>query len=138
MNRSAKSILAKKQAFKNEIESAFGAEKCESIWLNAESLFDEILVRFSDLAKGERMHTDNFIFPAAAIYLAIKEFDAKKAFLILEKVMKEKALQANAGISKMLKFLGGKTFFIRMWNTISKKKFRRDGGEKCDFYLRKA
>ena len=45
---------------------------------------------YPNLPKGVRAHTDSFIFPAAAIYLAIKEVDADKAFEIMRVVMKEK------------------------------------------------
>ncbi len=39
----------------------------------AERKLEEIMKLYPDIPKGERMHTDYYIFPAAAIYLAVKE-----------------------------------------------------------------
>lgn len=44
-----------------------------------------------DLPKGVAMHTDSFIFPAAAIYLAIKVVDPDMAYDVMKKIMAEKS-----------------------------------------------
>ena len=44
-----------------------------------------------DLPKGVASHTDNFIFPAAAIYLSLKEYAPDEAYDIMRVTMKEKS-----------------------------------------------
>ena len=43
--------------------------------------------KYSSLPKGVRMHTDSYIFPAAAMYLSAKEFSQEKTFAVMQKVM---------------------------------------------------
>ena len=81
--------LTRKQAdyLKAEISNHFSDIDTEKIWgdavLRLQTMYDD----HENLPKGVKKHTDGFIFPAAAIYLAIKEYDKEKAFDIMQKVM---------------------------------------------------
>ena len=56
------------------------------------------------------MQTDGFIFPAAAIYLAMKEVDSDMAFDVMKKIMAEKSKKTGQSIAKCCKIPGFKKF----------------------------
>ena len=76
----AEKELKKKDFFKAEISNHFSDIDTEKIWgdavLRLQTMYDD----HENLPKGVKKHTDGFIFPAAAIYLAIKDYDTEKAF----------------------------------------------------------
>ena len=59
-----------KTAFKYEIAERMSEAECDSIWRDAHKRLYKMYAEHSDLSKGVAMHTDSFIFPAAAIYLS--------------------------------------------------------------------
>ncbi len=135
MKKAAK-ILKQKTIFKTEISNNFSAEDTETIWHDAHVRLQKMYASHADLSAGIKKHTDGFIFPAAAIYLAIKEKDGEKAFAIMQKVMKEKALQAGKGFSRFVKMPFGKQLFLKIWDTISHKMFGESAGFRNVFYTK--
>lgn len=127
-------IIKSKQIFKTEMLKKFSPSDVEKIWIDAESRLFEFYAGHSDLPKGVSAHTDNFIFPAAAIYLAMKEIDADVAYEIMEKVMAEKSDKMGRMLSKCCRIPGFKRFFLSMWDTMSHKMFGESAGFKNVFY----
>ena len=69
----AKQILQKKGAFKAEMDRMMPREQSDALWQKGEERLDRILQRYSSLPKGLQIHTRDRIFPAAAIYLTLKD-----------------------------------------------------------------
>ena len=69
----AKQILQKKGVFKAEMDRMMPREQSDALWQKGEERLDRILQRYSSLPKGLHMHTRDRIFPAAAIYLTLKD-----------------------------------------------------------------
>ena len=130
----ATKVLKQKTIFKNEIAKNFSTDETQKIWHDAQTRLQKMYNDYTDLAEGVKKHTDSYIFPAAAIYLAIKELDSQKAFEIVQKVMKEKALQSGKGFARFVKMPFGRRLFLKMWNTISHKMFGETAGFKNVFY----
>ena len=77
----AKQILQKKGAFKAEMDRMMPREQSDALWQKGEERLDRILQRYSSLPKGMQIHTRGRIFPAAAIYLTLKdELGQEKAY----------------------------------------------------------
>ena len=74
----AKKELKKKEIFKVEISNNFSENDTENIWGDAVLRLQTMYDNHKNLPKGVKRHTDGFIFPAAAIYLAIKITTQKK------------------------------------------------------------
>ncbi len=130
----AQKQLKKKSAFKSEFESVFTADEARSIWANAEKRLDEMYQKYSSLPKGVRMHTDLYIFPAAAMYLSAKEFSQEKAFAVMQKVMKEKATKSGNQMNRLSKLPGGKSLILKIWDVMSHKMFSESAGFRNVFY----
>ncbi len=134
MARNVEKMLKEKSFFKDEIEKRFSKEDSEKIWKQAHERLAAIYQAYPDLPKGVAAHTDPMIFPAAAIYLAVKEVSPDTAFDLMELVMKERAQKAGSALAKMAKIPGFKRFFLSMWDPVSHKKFGEAAGFKNVFY----
>ena len=80
-------IMKKKKAFREELGKRLSAPDRDKVWRNAHKRLYRMYAEHRDLSKGVRMHTDSFIFPAAAIYLAMKDVDSKMAYDVMKKLM---------------------------------------------------
>ena len=127
-------IMKSKKAFREEISNRFSVTDCEKIWKDAHKRLYKMYMEHKDLPKGVSTHTDSFIFPAAAIYLAMKEIDSEVAYAVMKKVMAERSRETGKAIAKCCKIPGFKTFFLRMWDALSHKMFGETAGFKNVFY----
>ena len=125
-----------KEAFKGEISKRLSSSECEKIWRDAHKRLYKMYSEHQDLPKGVAMHTDSFIFPAAAIYLAMKEVDPDMAYDVMKKIMAEKSDEKGRKIAKCCGIPGFKKFFLHMWDSLSHKMFRETAGFKNVFYPR--
>ncbi len=133
MSRAAE-ILSKKQFFKDGMAEKMTAEEIERVWNDAVGRLDQMYDTHPDLPKGVRMHTDNYIFPTAAVYLALKQEKPDVAYEIIEETMRIRASGMGASIQKMSKIPGFKTFFLKLWDPVSHKMFGENSGFKNKFY----
>ena len=127
-------IMKSKKSFKNKMDEVLPSEDSDKAWQDAHSRLAKMFVAYPNLPKGVRAHTDSFIFPSAAIYLAIKEVAPDKAFDIMRVVMKEKTEKIGELLAKMMKIPGCKRFFLKMWDTMSHKNFGPTAGFSNVFY----
>jgi hypothetical protein len=134
LNKKVYKTMKSKEAFKAEMKKCFSSSDIEKIWADAEHRLYEMYSEHTDLPKGVSAHTDNFIFQAAAIYLAMKEIDADAAFGIMKKLMAEKSTKTGQMIAKCCKIPGFKKFFLNMWDSMSHKMFGETAGFKNVFY----
>lgn len=123
-----------KKAFKDEITTRLSSTECKKIWYDAHKRLYRMYVDHQDLPKGVAMHTDGFIFPAASIYLAMKEVDPDMAYDVMKKIMAEKSTKTGQKIAKCCKIPGFKKFFLKMWDSLSHKMFGATAGFKNVFY----
>ena len=126
--------LKGKDAFKKEISGRFSQTECDKVWRDAHKRLFKMYADHPDLPKGVAMHTDSFIFPAAAIYLAMKEINPGIAMDVMRKVMAEKSGKTGDMIAKFCRLPGFKKFFLGMWDSMSHKMFGEVSGFKNVFY----
>jgi len=126
--------LKGKDVFKKEISGRFSQTECDKVWRDAHKRLYKMYADHPDLPKGVAMHTDSFIFPAAAIYLAMKEINPAIAMDVMRKVMAEKSGKTGEMIAKFCRLPGFKKFFLGMWDSMSHKMFGEASGFKNVFY----
>ncbi len=136
LKRKTVRTLKKKQAFRDEMGKRMSTADCESVWRNAHRRLYRMYEDHKDLPKGIGMHTDTFIFPAAAIYLAMKAVDPKMAYDVMKKVMAERSGRMGKKIAKFCKIPGFRSFFLGMWGPVSHKIFGEASGFRNVFYPR--
>ncbi len=130
-------IMKSKKALKDEIENRFSVSESKRIWKNAHKRLYKIYAEHENLPKGVSAHTDSFIFPAAAIYLSIKEKDPDMAYDVMKKVMATRSEKMGQTLARCCKIPGFKRFFLSMWDTLSHKMFGEASGFKNVFYPKK-
>ena len=81
--KDADEILKGKKFIRKEIEKRLDADTSLEVWIVAEKILEDMLNKYSDLPKGVEAHTHSFIFPAAAIYLSLKDKAPDQAFEIM-------------------------------------------------------
>ncbi|MCR5635262.1 MAG: L-2-amino-thiazoline-4-carboxylic acid hydrolase [Lachnospiraceae bacterium] len=126
--------LKGKEFFKEELVSRVTLDDREKIWRDAHKRLYRMYLEHQNLPRGVAMHTDEFIFPAAAIYLAMKEVNSDMAYEVMKKVMVEKSTKIGQSIAKCCKIPGFKKFFLGMWDSMSHKMFGETAGFKNVFY----
>lgn len=130
--------LDKKIGIKEGLIARVGKEEAEKIWLRAKENLRKIEERYPDISKGERMHAE-FIFPSAAIQLAIREIrgDSELGYKVISEHSWAKSKKMGEKLKKMAKIPGFKNFFVKLWDPITKKSFGPDSGFKNVFYPKK-
>nr|MCR4748289.1 hypothetical protein [Lachnospiraceae bacterium] len=98
--------LKGKETFRKEISGRLSQSECEKIWHGAHKRLYKMYADHTDLSKGVAMHTDSFIFPAAAIYLAMKETAPEIAYDVMKKIMAEKSDKTGRMIAKFCRIPG--------------------------------
>ena len=77
MTSSQKIMKKERGRFKAEIDSRLPKEQSDALWQKATDRLAALLEQYASLSDGVRFHTENKIFPAAAIYLTLKESIAR-------------------------------------------------------------
>ena len=75
----AEQIMEKKGLMKAELDRRTG--KSDELWKKATEKLERILDEHGSRPKGVRIHTDSRIFPAAAVYLTVKEELGEQEYL---------------------------------------------------------
>ena len=130
--------LDKKVGIKENLIAEVGRPEAEIIWNRAKVILKEIEARYPDLPKGQRMHA-GFIFPAAAVQIAIKEIrgDQELGYRVISGYSWAKSKEMGARLRKAARIPGFKTIFVKMWDPVSKKMFGPDAGFQNVFYPKK-
>lgn len=130
--------LDSKIGIKEGLVAEVGKEEAEKIWSRAKEILVQIEEKYPDLPKGMQMHI-GFIFPSAAIQLAIREMkgDSKLGYKVISDYSWAKTRKIGAKLRKMSKIPGFKNFFVKLWDPISRKSFGEDAGFKNVFYPKK-
>ena len=131
--KTAKQIMDGMQPIKSEIDKQF--PNGDELWRKAEAKLGAIMEKYPDLPKGVHMHTDNYIFPSAAIYLTLKEATSQeKAYAVIEQSAIQHSTDTGKKIAQMLKLPGMKSLFIKIWDPLTKKMFGPNSGFQNVFY----
>ena len=134
----AERIIKKKSKYKAEMDKLLPKVQSDALWQKATAMLDELLARYSDLPKGVHIHTDSKIFPAAAIYLTVKDAVGQETAY---KMIEDSAIQGCADIekklAKLMKLPGMKSLFVKVWDPMTKRVFGAGNGFQNVFYPKK-
>ncbi|MBR6090202.1 MAG: hypothetical protein IKP86_09735, partial [Anaerolineaceae bacterium] len=111
---SAEKILRRKSFIKTEMDKVLEKPDSDVLWRKAADRLTEILEQYSTLPKGVRTHTDNFIFPAAAVYLTVKEAAGNEtAYAIIENAAIANTETLGKKLAMLMRIPGMPGLFIR-------------------------
>ncbi len=128
--KSAIEILNSKKEMREEIGKVLDEENCEKLWRRAASRLNSYIEKYKSLPEGVHAHTDEKIFPSAAVYITAKEFMTdEQAYAVIENTAVNICAKAQGPLSKFIRLPFMRGLFIKMWDPMTKKNF----GEACGF-----
>lgn len=135
---SSQKIMNKKARFKAEIDSLLPKAQSDALWQKATDRLAALLEQYSSLSDGVRFHTENKIFPAAAIYLTLKEsIGQDDAYRVIEDATFKTADAAAKKLSALLRLPGMRSLFVKAWDPLTRKMFGENSGFQNIFYPKK-
>ena len=135
---SSQKIMKKKGRFKAEIDRRLPKAQSDALWQKATDRLAALLEQYSSLSDGVRFHTENKIFPAAAIYLTLKEsIGQSEAYRVMENATFKTADAAAKKLSALLRLPGMRSLFVKMWDPLTRKMFGGKSGFQNVFYPKK-
>ena len=133
--KTAAQIMKKKAAIRAELEKHLPKAEADALWLQATERLSAILTRYADLPRAMRFHTEDRIFPSAAIYLTAKErLGEEAAFGIVENAAVELTDQLGRKLARLMRLPGMRSLFVRIWDPLVRKVFGPDNGFRNAFY----
>ena len=131
----AAQIMKRKTFIKSELDRRIPAAQSNELWQRATERLDAILTQYRNLPGGVRTHTDSFIFPAAAIYLTVKEsLGQKAAYGVIESAAIRSSGAIGKKLARLMKLPGMTSLFVKVWDPMTKKMFGADSGFQNIFY----
>ena len=135
---SSQKIMKKKGRFKAEIDRRLPKAQSDALWQKATDRLAALLEQYSSLSDGVRFHTENKIFPAAAIYLTLKEsIGQDDAYRVMEEATFKTADAAAKKLSALLRLPGMRSLFVKAWDPLTRKMFGENSGFQNVFYPKK-
>lgn len=135
---SSQKIMKKKGRFKAEIDRRLPKAQSDALWQKATDRLAALLEQYSSLSDGARFHTENKIFPAAAIYLTLKEsIGQSEAYQVMENATFKTADAAAKKLKALLRLPGMRSLFVKMWDPLTRKMFGGKSGFQNVFYPKK-
>lgn len=136
--KTAEQIMKSKQAVKDELDTRMPKAASDALWNKAGHELNEILKRYAGIPRGERIHTDNYIFPSAAIYLTLKEkMGGEDAYAVIENAAIRNSTDVGRKLAGLMRVPGMKSLFVKIWDPMTKKMFGSDSGFQNVFYPKK-
>lgn len=138
MNK-AERIMKKKEFIRRDfIDKMFPPMQSRRIWNRATKRLDRILKDYADIPEGVHKHTDNIIFPSAAIYLTVREYTSgEKAYAVIERASARNSAALGKKLAKLMKLPFMADLFISVWDPMTRKMFGSSSGFKNRFYPKK-
>lgn len=134
----AEKILKRKSIYKKEMDKVLSSQQSNKIWADAAAKLDGMLDRYSSLPKGVRSHTENFIFPGAAFYLAAKEeVGQEKAYSLFDNAAASGCAVLVNKVAPIMKLPGMPGLFVKAWDPLIRKVFGKNNGFENKFYPKK-
>ena len=135
---SSQKIMKKKGRFKAEIDRRLPKAQSDALWQKATDRLASLLEQYTSLSDGVRFHTENKIFPAAAIYLTLKEsIGQDDAYRVMEEATFKTADAAAKKLSALLRLPGMRSLFVKAWDPLTRKMFGENSGFQNVFYPKK-
>lgn len=112
----------------------YGNERATVIYNYATTDLNQLLARYSMLSKGERQHTDRFIFPRISMYRAMLNELGNEAMPIMDKLIFVEGTKVGKLLGHITKFPFMKQIFLKIFASMAKKQFGKKNGFEQIFY----
>lgn len=120
---------------RKSIAKKHGKKKAEQIFNYAAAELDLIMSEFSDIPKGERNHTNNYIFPRVAVYRSLeKELGDNEAIRLIDEMIHIQGQKMGNTLRKFTALPFMEKLFLKIFTSMAKNMFGESNGFKQKFY----
>ncbi len=132
--RNIKKTMESKKVIRAVIDERLPEADAKKVWDRAYINLERIYSAYRDVPKKVAVHTDGFIFPAAAIYQALKKYAPDEAYDVIKDSMRRISEERGRSLAKMTRIPVFARLFLKMWGPVSRKMFGEASGFKNVFY----
>lgn len=114
--------------------SKFGVEQANTIFDAANIELIRVTMEYPDIPKGERRHTNLFIFPRVAIYRVMKQHFGKDAIDLMDEVICFEGEKMGGILKRITSFPFMERLFLLLFSVMAKNMFGEKNGFQQRFY----
>ena len=114
--------------------SKFGVEQANTIFDAANIELKKVTMEYPDIPKGERRHTNLFIFPRVAIYRVMKQYFGKDAIDLMDEVICFEGEKMGGILKRITSFPFMERLFLLLFSVMAKNMFGEKNGFQQRFY----
>lgn len=114
--------------------SKFGVEQANTIFDAANIELKRVTMEYPDIPKGERRHTNLFIFPRVAIYRVMKQHFGKDAIDLMDEVICFEGEKMGGILKRITSFPFMERLFLLLFSVMAKNMFGEKNGFQQRFY----
>lgn len=114
--------------------SKFGVEQANTIFDAANIELKRVTMEYPDIPKGERRHTNLFIFPRVAIYRVMKQHFGKDAIDLMNEVICFEGEKMGGILKRITSFPFMERLFLLLFSVMAKNMFGEKNGFQQRFY----
>lgn len=111
-----------------------GEEKAVKVFKFAGDELDNIMHEFPDVPKGERNHTDNYIFPRVAMYRVLKKEFGENALAMIDELVNIQGEKMGQMLRKFTSLPYMERLFLKIFASMAKNMFGEKNGFAQEFY----
>lgn len=112
----------------------FGVEQANTIFDAANIELKKVTMEHPDIPKGERRHTNLFIFPRVAIYRVMKQHFGKDAIDLMDEVICFEGEKMGGILKRITSFPFMERLFLLLFSVMAKNMFGEKNGFQQRFY----
>ncbi len=126
--------MESKKVIRAVINERLQEADAKKVWDRACINLERIYSAYRDVPKKVAVHTDGFIFPAVAIYQALKKYAPDEAYDVIKDSMRRISEERGRSLARMTRIPIFARFFLKMLDPVSRKMFGEASGFKNVFY----
>lgn len=111
-----------------------GKDKTKAVYSDAEKKLSDLYKKYADIPKGEKAHTDKYIFPRIAMFRAMETELGNRAMEIMEDLIREEGQMAGGMMRKITALPLMERVFLKIFRSMAKNQFGESKGFSQKFY----
>lgn len=113
---------------RRSLEKKIGKAEATHIFEQAGAELDRIMAQFPDIPKGERSHTDQYIFPRVALYRVLHSAFGEEAMEMIDRTVNQQGEKMGALLRKFTSLPMMEWAFLKIFARMAKTMFGEKNG----------
>ncbi len=119
---------------RRSLEDRIGKAEATRLFDQAGEELDRIMAQFPTIPKGERSHTDQYIFPRVALYRVLRNAFGDEAMKMIDRTVNQQGEKMGALLRKFTSLPLMERIFLKIFAQMAKNMFGEKNGFAQKFY----